>query len=62
MPGQSRIGTPDALHHIMIRRIEGGKIFRDNDDRNRFFERLKMILKETEISCYAWLLSTTIFI
>ena len=56
MPRQSRIDTPGALHHIMARGIEGGKIFRDNDDREHFIERLEKILKETETSCYAWAL------
>ena len=56
MPRQSRIDTPGALHHIMARGIEGGNIFRNDDDRGHFLERLENILKETETSCYAWAL------
>lgn len=33
MPRQSRIDTPGALHHIMARGIEGGNIFRNDDER-----------------------------
>ena len=56
MPRKSRIDTPGALHHIMARGIEGGKIFRDNKDRDHFLERLENILKDTGTSCYAWAL------
>ena len=56
MPRQSRIDTPGALHHIMARGIEGGKIFRTTSDRKHFLERLENILKETETYCYAWAL------
>ncbi len=56
MPRQSRIDTPGALHHIMARGIEGGNIFRNDDDKEHFLERLEKILKETETSCYAWAL------
>jgi REP element-mobilizing transposase RayT len=40
----------------MARGIEGGKIFRNNSDRDHFLERLEKILKETEASCYSWAL------
>ena len=56
MPRKSRIDTPGALHHIMARGIEGGKIFRDDKDRDQFLERLENILKETGTSCLAWAL------
>jgi putative transposase len=56
MPRKSRIDTPGALHHIMARGIEGGKIFRNDDDRKHFLDRLKNILMETETSCYSWAL------
>ena len=31
---QSRIDSPGALHHIMVRGIERRKIFRDNEDKD----------------------------
>jgi len=56
MPRQARIDTPGALHHIMVRGIEGKKIFRGNNDRDDFVTRLGKILPETSTPCYAWAL------
>src|SRR4030043_252548 len=56
MPRQSRIDTAGALHHIMVRGIEGCKIFRNDKDRDNFLERFGAILSETKTSCYAWVL------
>lgn len=54
MPRSARLDTPGALHHIIIRGIEGGKIFRDDNDREDFLSRLDRLLPETRTSCYAW--------
>ena len=54
MPRKARIDAPGALHHIISRGIEGGKIFQDNADRNNFLDRLSAIISETETPCYAW--------
>jgi len=54
MPRQSRLDAPGVLHHIMIRGIEGRKIFRNNKDRNDFFDRLEKLLPMTKTACYAW--------
>ena len=56
MPRKARIDTPGALHHIICRGIERGKIFNDDADRDNFLERLKIILKETATPCYGWAL------
>jgi REP element-mobilizing transposase RayT len=40
----------------MARGIERRKIFRNDDDRNEFLERLELILTETQTPCYAWAL------
>jgi REP element-mobilizing transposase RayT len=40
----------------MVRGIEGSKIFRSDNDRNNFLERLGRILQETNTICYAWAL------
>ena len=53
---QARIDAPGALHHIMVRGIEGKKIFRNNNDRDDFLMRLGKILSETSTPCYAWAL------
>ena len=56
MPRKSRIDARGALHHIIVRGIEGGVIFQDEIDRDRFIERLSAILSETATPCYAWAL------
>ena len=40
MPRKARIDAPGALHHIIIRRIEGRRIFSDERDRDNFVDRL----------------------
>jgi len=40
MPRQARLDVPGALHHIMVRGINKSAIFKDNQDRARFLERL----------------------
>jgi putative transposase len=56
MPRLSRLDTPGLLHHVMIRGIERRKIFRDDEDRENFLERLSILLSETKTLCYAWVL------
>jgi putative transposase len=56
MPRKSRIDAAGALHHIMVRGIERGKVFRSHEDRDRFLERLGEILQQTKTLCYAWAL------
>jgi len=53
MPRKARIDAPDALHHIIVRGIEGKAIFKDRYDRDSFLERFGMILTETSTPCYA---------
>ena len=54
MPRQSRIDAPGALHHIIIRGIERRVIFRDDEDRESFLDRLGGILLESATPCYSW--------
>ena len=54
MPRIARLDTPGLLHHIMIRGIEGRKIFNDDADRENFIERLSALLPETQTQCCAW--------
>jgi putative transposase len=56
MPRRSRIDAAGALHHIMVRGIERGEVFRNDTDRNHFLERLGEILQTTKTICYAWAL------
>ena len=54
MPRTARLDAPGVLHHVMIRGIEGRKIFRNNKDREDFIERFENLCPETQTSCYAW--------
>jgi len=45
-----------GFHHIIIRGIERKRIFREDQDRNNFLDRLGKILLESKTSCYAWAL------
>jgi len=56
MPRQSRLDAPGVVHHVMIRGIERCNIFRNNEDREDFLERLSVLIPETGIKCYAWAL------
>jgi putative transposase len=56
MPRKSRIDVPGALHHVIGRGIDRSKIFRDDEDRDDFMERLAANLKRTKTACYAWAL------
>ena len=56
MPRKARIDAPGAVHHIIVRGIEGCIIFRDDNDRNNFLTRLEKILIETKTRCFAWAL------
>ena len=54
MPRSARLDAPGVVHHVIIRGIERRKIFRDNNDRNNFLERLSKLVIETDTACYAW--------
>jgi REP element-mobilizing transposase RayT len=56
MPREARLDTPGALHHVICRGIERRKIFRDDQDRDNFVERLGNVLSRTSTPCLAWAL------
>jgi putative transposase len=56
MPRLARLDGAGVLHHLMVRGIERGKIFWDDQDREDFLGRLSRILPETDTPCYAWVL------
>lgn len=56
MPRQARLDVPGALHHIMVRGIDKSKIFRDDEDKARFLDRLGQTVEEGKSSVYAWAL------
>jgi putative transposase len=56
MPRQARLDISGVLQHVIVRGIEQGEVFRDDDDRRRFVERLNILLRETGTECLAWAL------
>lgn len=56
MPRQARLDAPGALHHVMVRGIEGTKIFRTDKDRKDFLERLAGQCEADALKVYAWAL------
>ena len=54
MPGLARLNALGLLHHVIIRRIERKKIFREKTDQGNFIGRLARLVPETRTSCYAW--------
>jgi hypothetical protein len=58
MPRQSRIDAPGALQHVIVRGIERRNIFRDDQDRYNFLERMVALVEGTATVCYAWAMKT----
>ncbi len=56
MPRGARLDAPGALHHVIIRGIEGRNIVDDYLDRENFINRLGKIALETKTAIYAWAL------
>jgi putative transposase len=48
MPRQARLDVPGTLHHVMIRRIEKGKIVDDSQDRQGFVEIMEKAALEND--------------
>lgn len=56
MPRGPRLDAPGVLHHIMVRGIEGRRIFRGDPDRDDFLRRLEHLVLATGLRVYAWVL------
>ena len=56
MPRGPRLDAPDTLHHVMVRGIEGRRIFRDDQDRDDFVRRLGEVAGGKGLALYAWAL------
>jgi len=56
MPRQARLDIPGALHHIMVRGISKTDIFKDDQDRAKFLDRLGETVTEGLCPVYAWVL------
>ena len=58
MPRQARLDAPGALHHIMVRGINKAAIFNDDQDRQKFLDRLGETIVSAKCSIYSWVLMT----
>ena len=56
MPRGPRRDAPGCAHHVMLRGIEGCRIFLGDDDRLEFLKRLEHLLPEGRWRCFAWAL------
>ncbi len=54
MPRQPRLDAPGALHHIIGRGIDRASIFRTDQDREDFVNRLAGLSMAGELIVYAW--------
>ena len=59
MPRQARLDAPGVLHHIMVRGIEGSRIFRDEQDREEFVSRIGRQVEKMGTRVVAWALMDT---
>jgi len=56
MPRKARLDAPGTLHHVMVRGIEGTKIFRDDRDRKAFLDRVSQLVASSQTRILAWAL------
>jgi putative transposase len=56
MPRGPRLDAPGTLHHVMVRGIEGRRLFVDDADRDEFVRRLAVVVTATGLRVYAWAL------
>ena len=56
MPRKARLDVSGALHHIMVRGINKSDIFKDDQDKTLFVERLGQNVIDGKCSVYAWVL------
>ncbi|MCF6238568.1 MAG: transposase [Candidatus Marinimicrobia bacterium] len=54
MPRLARLDIAGLLQHVIVRGIERRDIFSDDQERHFFVERFALLLRETEVRCYAW--------
>ena len=50
----ARLDAPGVIHHVIIRGIERGKIFRDNEDRDDMIDRLADLLPAIALAQARW--------
>ena len=56
MPRRARLDAPSVLHHVMGRGLDRQAIFRDDQDREDFVQRLATLAESNVFTVYAWVL------
>jgi putative transposase len=56
MPRKARLDAPGTLHHVMIRGMDGVEIFREEQDRQAFIDRLSQLVESSQTRILAWVL------
>lgn len=54
MARRVRLDAPHVAHHVMVRALDGARIFFDADDHQDFVDRLVRLLPESLARCLAW--------
>ena len=54
MPRGARLDAPGTLHHVIVRGIERGAIFQDDEDRSEYVRRLHQLVKVSGTAVYAY--------
>jgi putative transposase len=54
MPRLPRLDVSELVHHVIVREIKRGRLFRDDDDRRNFSQCFHALLVETDTICCAW--------
>jgi REP element-mobilizing transposase RayT len=54
MTRRVRLDAPHVAHHVMVRGLDGARIFLDPDDYQDFVDRLVRLLPECDARCLAW--------
>jgi len=58
MARKLRVQFEGAIYHVTIRGVERRTIFNDNDDRERFLERLGEAVEDSGVRLYLFCLMT----
>lgn len=56
MARKMRPDWEDALHHIMVRGIDGKGIFQEGSDKSDLIERFDELVPEMDVNIYAWVI------
>jgi len=56
MPRKARLDREGILHHVMARGIERGSIFKNDNDRERFIERIGLLSEQMSTPVYGFAL------